>query len=726
MTFLNPLLLLGLVAAAIPIIIHLLNLRKLKTIEFSSLRFLKELQKSKMRRVKIKQWLLLALRTLMVIALVMAFSRPALKGSLAGTIGTHAKSTLVLLLDDSPSMSVRNEKGVLFNEAKNAIVKVMDLMKEGDEAYLVKLSDVHHTENHLLAHSAAEVKKAFESLSPAQERASYRDGLGVAAKLLAASKNFNQEVYLFTDGQATQFGIDASTDSTDLFADGVKMFVSQLQTAQQNNAAVTSTSVQSRIITRGKPISLSSTLRNFSSTTLTNSTMSVYLDGVRVAQQSLDIPAGGSATPTLSVIPKRRGNISGYVQLEDDVLELDNRRYFSLTVPDNLNILLVGATQQDTRLPIIALTIDRDSANTGLITTQSVNEAQFSSIDIMKFDVVMFCSVKDFSATEADRIGRFVKSGGGLVVFPGKESNIANYNEALFAHLGIPAAQASQAAAPQSQESYLSFGAIDFAHPLFEGLFEQTMQRKQASPVVESPHVYSFITTTPGVKGHTIISLSNGSGFLTEYPLDGGRVLLFSVEAGLTWSDFPVKGIFVPLMYRSALYLASHNETAPSFIVGDEIKTSIRLRERGNQDVFTLRTPGDIDERIVPSFSMNTGLASFSTARSTETGIYEIRTGSAQSSKDASNILQTIAVNIDPLESDTRSATRDELNVFWRSVGLNAGQITQLSNAEQIDATILQSRFGVELWKYFVGLALLCAIIEMILSRESKQKAATA
>ena len=83
MTFLNPFMLFGLAAAAIPILLHLLNLRKLKTVEFSSLRFLRELQRTRMRRIRLRQWILLALRTLLILCLVLAFSRPALKGSLA-------------------------------------------------------------------------------------------------------------------------------------------------------------------------------------------------------------------------------------------------------------------------------------------------------------------------------------------------------------------------------------------------------------------------------------------------------------------------------------------------------------------------------------------------------------------------------------------------------------------------------------------------------------------
>ena len=78
MTFLNPFVLLGLAAAAIPILIHLLNKRKLRTIDFSTLSFLKELQRNTMRKIAIRQWLLLLLRTFMILFLVLAFSRPAL------------------------------------------------------------------------------------------------------------------------------------------------------------------------------------------------------------------------------------------------------------------------------------------------------------------------------------------------------------------------------------------------------------------------------------------------------------------------------------------------------------------------------------------------------------------------------------------------------------------------------------------------------------------------
>ncbi|MEO8168429.1 MAG: BatA domain-containing protein, partial [bacterium] len=385
MTFLNPLFLFGLLAASIPIIIHLLNLRKLKVIEFSSLQFLKELQKTKMRRVKIRQWLLLALRTMLIIAVVMAFSRPALRGSLSGLAGfplggsTHARTTLVLLLDDSPSMTVRNERGEFFTQAKEAASHILDLMKDGDEAYLIKLSDVKQSAEWTPSHAAAPLKKSLEQLNCSQQTAPFRDALGIAAKLLSESKNFNQEVYLITDAQATQF--KSAADSSDLFDDKVKLFLADVRTGSSNeieNAGITSAEVTSKLITYGKPVTLEASVRNSGSSAIRNSVVSVYLDGARVVQHSVDVGAHSSASTRLIISPKRRGILHGYVHLEDDAFEQDNTRYFAMNVPNRIRVLSVGPSSNEIRLAALALTLDKDSGAAGLFSVDQIPETQLS------------------------------------------------------------------------------------------------------------------------------------------------------------------------------------------------------------------------------------------------------------------------------------------------------------------------------------------------------------
>jgi len=104
LTFLNSAILFGLAAIAIPILIHLFTRQKTKTIFFSSLKFLKELQKQKIRRLKIRQILLLILRTLLILILIFAFARPTLRSSGSSSLEAGAQLTVVIIFDNTLSM----------------------------------------------------------------------------------------------------------------------------------------------------------------------------------------------------------------------------------------------------------------------------------------------------------------------------------------------------------------------------------------------------------------------------------------------------------------------------------------------------------------------------------------------------------------------------------------------------------------------------------------------
>ena len=166
MTFLNPAVLFGLLAASIPILIHLFNLRKLKRIEFSTLAFLKELQKNKIRKVKLKQWILLALRVLIILFLVLAFARPTLKGLAIGGTTSAAKTTAVFIIDDTFSMSVIDNQGSLLNQAKATAKSLLKNFQEGDEAALILVSQSDNSEVNV-SKSIIDFQKSIDAIEPA-------------------------------------------------------------------------------------------------------------------------------------------------------------------------------------------------------------------------------------------------------------------------------------------------------------------------------------------------------------------------------------------------------------------------------------------------------------------------------------------------------------------------------------------------------------------------------
>ena len=120
----------GLLAASIPIIIHLYSLRQTKEIEFSSLRYIRELEYETIRRLKIRQWLLVFLRMLIIICLILMAARPVLKGFIPAWIAGEKESRVVVILDNSASMSMLRDGRSLLENGKSHVLDIADIYDE--------------------------------------------------------------------------------------------------------------------------------------------------------------------------------------------------------------------------------------------------------------------------------------------------------------------------------------------------------------------------------------------------------------------------------------------------------------------------------------------------------------------------------------------------------------------------------------------------------------------
>ncbi len=731
MVFLNPFVLFGLSATAIPIILHLLNLRKLRTVEFSTLAFLKELQKSTMRKIKIRQILLLILRTLVIAFVVLAFSRPALRGSITGSLGTHARTTIILILDDSFSMGVRDEHGELFKQAKETALKLAQLLKEGDEAFFLKISDFSSrgaatsSNGEAPIHDFTALKSAIQEARLSFKHRSIEDALRLSSKLLGKSKNLNKEIYLISDLQQTtifsetmkQKGARELKENLKLFEPSVKLFVIPVGKKAADNVSIESIEIKNKIFEKEKPITVSVHVKNFGRTAIRNFLVSVFFDGERVMQKTIDVDAYAAASVEFSVIPKRTGFLTGYVELEDDLLDQDNRRYFTMFVPEKIQILFLGNSQSDILLMKLALLANQSASLT--FSFHEMLSPKLLSTNLSNFDVVVLSNVKEFSKTEAQQLKAFIASGGGVLLFPGNVTDVAQYNNESFKTFGIGPIQGT-AGSLSDKSSYLTFDKIDFEHPLFAGIFKDTPSQKSPfeKHALESPKIYFTLNYHPNANGQSIITLSNGSSFLSEYKMKYGKLLLCSVSASLDWSDFPLKGIFVPLLHRSMFYLASRNEDIKENLVGDElnIQVPIKFLRPYTTVPYKIKNP-DGEEELIKSSTMS-GTSSertFITGNTNIPGIYVL--------SQENHILKAFAVNVDPQESDLRKIDRTRLEEFLRKLGLESSAASFVSSTDDVEMAVLQSRFGVELWRYCLMLALFFAAVEMIIAREPKQLA---
>src|ERR1035441_7625644 len=126
MQFLSAPLLFGLVLSGVPILIHLLNRRRFQLVEWAPMKYLKLTIRSNRRRMRIEQLLLLALRTLLMVLIVLTIARPILSASSLGAWLTHrARTSRVIVLDDSLSMGYRQDGKTALDLGKDAAAEIL-------------------------------------------------------------------------------------------------------------------------------------------------------------------------------------------------------------------------------------------------------------------------------------------------------------------------------------------------------------------------------------------------------------------------------------------------------------------------------------------------------------------------------------------------------------------------------------------------------------------------
>jgi hypothetical protein len=707
MMFLNPLVLLGLVAAAIPLIIHLFNFRRPKKVDFSSLAFLKELQKSTMQRVRIKQWLLLLLRTLALACLILAFARPTLTGGLAGTLGGRANSSIAIVVDNSLSMTLRDAQGNYLDQARDMAAGLVDQTEPGDEIFVLATAD-----------NTSAVPAAYKNKAPALDalaELTTRTGatttaraIARAAALLDDAAHLNKEIYVLSDLQRSTL-----LDSTQIdVPDEIRTVLLPVGERTFGNVAITDVRVASRIVEVGQPARVEATLVNYGSDPIQGYVASLYLGGKRVAQATADLEPGNETPVVFAVTPQQRGWLAGEVQIEDDDFVRDNIRYFALNVPEQRRLLIVRGEGQRTDYVELALSSQLTQGRVTFDVT-TIDDSALAATALGGYDAVVLVGPRDLSSGEVAALTRYVNGGGGLLLFPNEAAQAPDYN-ALLGGLG-GGTFSGFSGSLGSGGIIASFDRVDLEHPLFEGVFDRPGQRG----AVESPDIYYAMNYSPSSgTEQTLIQLSNGFPFLQELRYGSGAVFVVATAPDVRWSDLPVRGLFIPLLYRSIYYLSSGVAVQGEQLIAGRPS---ELRLTGVSDDEPLRLVGPNGEEFTPEQRSLFGAVLLQTDATLNTpGLYEVRAGET--------LVRRIAFNLDNRESDLHVyAPEEAAEQLAEATGASVRVLdTAGGNADDVVSAIQAERTGVELWNVFLMLALLFLVAEMLVAMQWRPEAVPA
>lgn len=671
----------GLFAAAIPLLLHLLSKRRLPLIPFSTLEFLQKLQKKKARRVQLKQILLLIIRTLAIAAVVLAFARPALQS--AGSNGSEASVDVVVVYDDSFNSHAETRDGTIFSLVRKRVHDVLELTEPNDRITVIPLSQP----SRMLSVGHGQLEILRDRLDNSRETNFAPDIPSTWANvdsLLKDSPYFNREIFIVSSFYSPEWDSLAMTSEVE----SERRFILPVGVEKLDNVSIDNVFTENTILRPDKPIDLTATIANHSDKPVKDALVSVYLDGNRIAQAALDLPAEGAIDHSFTIMPGRTGNISGWIKYDNgDALQADDRGFFTLNIPDHIRILAVvqeGINQRILKAAISSEALDFFQVN--WVTPQA-----WESMSLTGYDAVLLSGVKAISGGAADRMVDFVSQGGGLVIFQDRNADLANLSRGFWQKLGFAGAKGV------SDNAVITWGKYDLNHPLFRGIFD-----KSGSP--RSPMQNFVVDFAVNKSDHVIIPLANGNPFLIERSVGNGRALLYTTTLDPNAGDFIMTGIFAPLLVRSMAYTVSRSSADDKFYRAGDVCSV--LLHRNDVSSLTVETPDDDLLDLAPT--PVSGGVEYELGVLQSPGIYEFRNG-----KD---IVHSIAVN-----SPLRQSSLAQVNLKELSNRIGGRAIIN-SSEEDLRSRIIKMRFGRELWAHFAGLFLILLIAESIISRIWKKE----
>ena len=582
MEFVNGWMLLGLLAVAIPVVIHLLNRKSARTVQWGAWRFLKSSVLQRRRRVLLEEMLLLACRCLAVALFAFALARPFLPSSRKLDLGRFARGAardIVVVLDGSSSMTLLQGAESNFEIARKEAADLVKAAPRGTAFGILLGGPVPQALTPALVSDKREVFAALDAARPAQGTMNVHRCLTAAVGMLLGGANPVKQVVVFGDGQAA--GWDAT--ATDRWKVMRSVFA-QLPApppvlwrtlplpASVRNVAATSVMPSREIIGTDREVAFRVNVANTGTEAVTPREVRLDVEGKTLANRTVgQLEPGASETVVFRHRFGSRGaqTVTATVVADDD-LPADDSATTVVSVIENLKVLLVDGNPDAPRFDrastylALALRPDTQQPPTGTLQLATSNwqlevataPALESRTGLADCAVIALCDVPRLPDRVAARLADFVAAGGGLLVAPGARARPEFYD--AWTHEGepvLPLPLSELDAAPDSAN------APTLAPETFSG--ELLRALRDGSDLGQVVAERRWLLDEGSASGTATVEgrFTDGTPAFAVRELGRGRVVLSALPLDASLSQLPSRSHFVPLVHEIAAFLA-HSSTA--------------------------------------------------------------------------------------------------------------------------------------------------------------------
>lgn len=699
----SPAMLGWLAAAVVPLLIHLWSRRRYREMSWAAMEYLLAAMRSSRRRLRMEQWLLLAIRMLLVALVVLAVAEPFLqRGGFAFVAGepTHR----VVVIDGSFSMAYKPGDKSRFDRAKELAARLVEESPQGDGFTLVLMSSPPRV---VVGNPVFEPRDFLQELENLRLPHTTLDLPATLAKVEEVLKTARrehprlarEEVYFFTDlgrvGWLNERTAAESRERAQRLAESAHLAVIDLGQPDAENMAVVDLRAAQSLATPNRDVQLEAQLKNFGRQARNRQVVELLVDGRRVKQQTIDLPAGQETKVPFGYRFETPGDHLLEVRLSSDALDIDNHRYLAMPVKQAIEVLCIDGRPSGKALAgtvgLLALALAPQGEPQGRATVhpQILPESTLLESDLGRYDCIFLANVAQFTTSEARVLDAYLSSGGSLVFFLGDQVVADNYNRQLAGQTRLLPARLGEVVT----KNQFRLDPLDYAHPIVREFRGQEKAGLLTTPV----HKYIKLLLPKDSQAKVALRLGDGSPLVVEEPIHRGRVILVATSADTSWTLMPLWPSYVPMVQELLAYAIGGQMEQRNLRVGDPLGGSLTTPVDAP---LTLQLPDGRSEQLRPQNEGSNGVWSYSDT--SQSGIYTAKFPPPMSQSEA------YAVNVDTAESDLAHLTAKELrDEVWP--GVSFVHQTTWENLDEQPSTRASRRNGLPKGLLYAVLGLLLA-----------------
>ena len=674
MSFLFPSVLWSLFASFIPLIIHLINQNTTKTIEFSSIQHIKALENESIRKLKVSQWILVLIRTVIIACLILMCSGPILLNN-SKWVPSTKESVAIVVVDNSASLGVK-KNGISYLEKNILLMPKIFSAFEG----VTDLKIYQTNPPKILFNDFIEEGFSVNSENLNIQQSMGRDNLWFfvdSVVQLVNTNTPNKELYILSD-------LPVKPPSNFINNYNEWQFYFNKNEKSLNNISINTVSTVNQMKLPNHLLKLNTRIENSSITETRNIPIELYLNEDRIGQIISSFMPNRSKDFMFQAYPGKSGTIKGRIEITEDDFTFDNVKTFEMYIPERISCKVIAS--DISRSSLIKTALESISGKDRLLDIELREMPSIDMLSLDQTDVLFLLDPAYISAKAVQTLKVFLQKGGSIFWISGQ--NYSNFNSEILANLNLPI---FQKLVSTDSDSYFTTSIANRDNPILQEL-------NLREPKSSLPKVYKYNQVKTGKYQNQIITLNNNDPLLIEIQSNSSQILFLTSPIDLEWNNFGLKGLIVPLLHRSIILSAADEFNTASVEVGFTKKVKVPSKLINKK--WKLITPSKKEVLVIPNYKKER----LDISSTNELGSYDVFVDD--------NFFTAFSTHLSEFESPK---IRADISEMVNDFDNNNASI--LSEDLDVVNSIKSQRHGKSLWRIFLIIAISLFLIESILSR---------